>query len=430
MTPTYMAPQADLDELDTLREEDMGQPSTPPARARTRLGMVDRIRERIALQRTLRQGSSGVDKIEIVSGTGAPDRSGGARGAVHRARSSERYGAADSIELTGAAPTLGATQPTIEAEPSALVHDDFHHEVPGADTVETAFRQPPQWTQADAWQQAEQSQATLHDRVVEPYVEPVADDILATPRYRSDDAPPLHDLREEAIRNHKLDRPIARRMPRRNIVAAITAALAPRFAALRSNVAAGTARVHINVPVAAVAAFAVILMLIGITTGRHVSSLASTAASGQSTAPTTHSNAPAVAAPQPSAAAAPAQPPAALQITNPSTLGASGTGYQLAAIRYGVHPGDFRVVIDLNGGSGVPKAVIGMTDPNTLVVVFSGVTSSGNLGQLPNTTVVTAVKQLSSTAAGDTVIQFTLAHPVTVTQGYVTGPLRLVLDLH
>ena len=142
----------------------------------------------------------------------------------------------------------------------------------------------------------------------------------------------------------------------------------------------------------------------------------------------------------------PVPQPASAALTGEQDLGSGGTGYQVNDIRYGIHPGDFRIVFDLTGAGGAsgaggaggaggavgtPKAVIGWTTPTTLQVRLTGVIPAGSTGQLPATTTVNSVTlRQPSPVAGDTVYQLTVTHPLTVASAYETGPLRLVLDLH
>jgi hypothetical protein len=123
------------------------------------------------------------------------------------------------------------------------------------------------------------------------------------------------------------------------------------------------------------------------------------------------------------------------QLTGVKVLGDSGTGYQVKDFRYGIHPGDFRIVLDLDASgaaSGTPKATIGLLDPTTLYVVLTGVVPAGSTGQLPSSNPVTGVTLLpQSPFPGAITYQIKLAHPVQFSAGYVTSPapLRLVLDI-
>jgi len=119
------------------------------------------------------------------------------------------------------------------------------------------------------------------------------------------------------------------------------------------------------------------------------------------------------------------------QLTGTKLLGDGSSGFQVKDFRYGTHPNDFRIVLDLEGpASGSPKVTIGFLDQTTLLVALTGVTAAGSVGQLPSSNPVTAITLMSqSPFPGATTYQIKLAHPVTFTAGYVPGPLRLVLDL-
>jgi hypothetical protein len=146
--------------------------------------------------------------------------------------------------------------------------------------------------------------------------------------------------------------------------------------------------------------------------------------------------APSAAVPQPSQAK-PQQPapaaPTVPQLTGAKVLGDSGSGYQISALRYGQHPNDFRIVLDMGAAgnaTGTPKATIGFLDSTTLLVSIEGVVPAGSTGSLPPGSVATSVSLMNpSPFSGAVTYQIKLAHAVTFTAGYVQGPLRLVLDL-
>lgn len=149
----------------------------------------------------------------------------------------------------------------------------------------------------------------------------------------------------------------------------------------------------------------------------------------KTSAPAAQSSAPAQSRPQPSVAPSAAAP----QLTSVKVLGDSGTGYQVKDFRYGIHPNDFRIVLDLDSAgtaSGTPRATVGFLDPTTLYVVLDGVVPAGSTGQLPSSNPATSVSLVQpSPFNGATTYQIKLAHPVQFTAVYASSPLRLVIDL-
>ena len=210
-------------------------------------------------------------------------------------------------------------------------------------------------------------------------------------------------------------------------------------AARRPSIDAGAvlARLRIDMRTVLAGGIVLILLLLGFVTGKHDTRLSSSevlanTAPSAAAQPATHSAPPTAAAR--SGAPAPAAPTAApggtpLTLNNPQTLGSGATGFQVKEIRYGLHPNDYRIVVDFSGPStGTPGTVIGFSDPTTMVVVLNQVASSGNTGTLPPGVVTSVTLQPSSTP-GQTIYVFKLAHPVTVQASYVGGPTRLVIDL-
>jgi len=121
-------------------------------------------------------------------------------------------------------------------------------------------------------------------------------------------------------------------------------------------------------------------------------------------------------------------------LNDAKTLGDGGTGWQVAAIRWGDHKGFLRAVFQLgpNGAvTGKPKVTVGFSDPTTMLVALYGVTPAGGTGSLPNTKVVSAVSLLQpSPIAGATVYQVKLVHAQTVNPIFTgTSPLLLVIDI-
>ncbi len=156
------------------------------------------------------------------------------------------------------------------------------------------------------------------------------------------------------------------------------------------------------------------------------------AAGGAAPAPNTSAPAhPSTSAPAHPSTSAPA--PTTGSLTGTQTFGSNGTGFQLKDIRYGIHPGDLRVVFDLgmlSGSSGTsPRAVVAFSDPQTMLITFSGVIPAGSTGSPPPGGAIASVT-LVSTKGGTAQYRVKLTKAVTFSGGYLTGPVRFVLDLH
>jgi hypothetical protein len=182
-------------------------------------------------------------------------------------------------------------------------------------------------------------------------------------------------------------------------------------------------------PLIAFAGVTAVVLMVGLATGRSETPVTgATAQSHPAPAGGGQTNgkaaaAPAVAAPgQQPGSAAPAAPQAASVIS----IGSGGTGVKVAGVRYGAHPGDFRIVFDMNGGA-APNVAVATVGTDVLRVTVSGATG-GSPAQPSTTAVVTSVKVTHSGA--DLVYEFQLAHAVQVAAAFESSPLRLVLDLH
>lgn len=194
----------------------------------------------------------------------------------------------------------------------------------------------------------------------------------------------------------------------------------------------------------------VILALIGLLLGKHVTqpvnpnlaagavpnptaiALPSASAHAPTAAatpvPTPAPTATPTAAPTATPAPRPAQPNPA-NLTGVQTLGSGASGVQVQDLRYGEHPNDFRIVFDLSG-SATPTTQVGFGNPTTLYVEFSGVTGGTAPAQPPAGQTATTVKLLQpSPIAGKTVYEITLAKPSTLATSYLLSPTRLVIDL-
>jgi hypothetical protein len=182
--------------------------------------------------------------------------------------------------------------------------------------------------------------------------------------------------------------------------------------------------------------------LIGLLAGKSVTPAPRTFAPGAVPNPTAIAlpSAHASAAPTPTATPRPTPEPTATpvptpavanpnQLTGPQTLGAGGTGFTVQDIRYGAHPGDFRIVFDLSG-SGSPATTVGFGNATTLYVIFTGATGPSTVAQPAAGNTATAVKLLQpSPIAGKTIYEFTLSGPAKLATMYLQSPVRLVIDL-
>lgn len=190
------------------------------------------------------------------------------------------------------------------------------------------------------------------------------------------------------------------------------------------------------------AASVLMLGLIGLLIGKTVTPASHTLAPGAVPNPTaialpsSHAEATPtpIATPQPTPqpTATPVPTPAAPnpnQLTGAQNLGAGGTGFTVNDIRYGAHPGDFRIVFDLSG-NGSPTTTVGFGSPTTMYVIFSGTTGPATVAQPAAGNTATAVKLLlPSTIPGKTVYELTLSGPAKLSTMYLQSPLRLVIDL-
>jgi hypothetical protein len=194
---------------------------------------------------------------------------------------------------------------------------------------------------------------------------------------------------------------------------------------------------------------ALVMLVVGIASGRTTSPLPagsttsqsagqagaqhSQAGQSQSQSQAHSSTAPGAITLGPSAQASQAPAAATPQLSGLKVLGDGGTGYQVRDFRYGIHPNDFRMVLDMDASgsaSGTPKVQIGFQDSTTLLIVLTGVVPAGSTGQLPSNNPVVSVTQVTpSPYAGAITYQVKLAHAVTFSAVYATSPLRLVIDL-
>jgi len=429
-----------------------------PPRQANRPNLFERLRDRLATRRALARSAAAYDDtVQIVSGSGAPLRFGRARLEVERRRQETlrmdpgavpgdefaEPGVDDALEddlglgpLPPPAMPLGPSSPMPRPAPrvSAL---GGQMPLPGTADASGPLRPlsppghapvpPPRHTLGSA----------LGD-VIPPPRPPMPPAIPPLPPRPDPLGEALADLDREqgAANEHRPWRP--REIPED----AEPVAAPPRPSA---GQVPGPSQLREGRRLLALFGAATLLMLVvGIVSGRTTSPLPSSSTSAPSartaTPPrtqATHPAAKASAAPTqitlgPSAQAP--QPPApAGALTGIKVLGDGGSGYQVRDFRYGIHPGDFRIVLDLDAAgtaSGAPKATLGFLDATTLVVVLDGVVAAGSTGQLPSSNPVVSVTLMpQSPIAGGTAYQIKLAHPVTFAAGYATSPLRLVIDI-
>lgn len=446
----------------------------PPPQA-PRPSLFERVRDRIAVRRALARSSSAYeDQVQIVSGLGAPLRPGRARLEVERRRQEalrmdpgaipgeeparhrpdEADDGVDAELGLGPLPPLPpeqspmprpAPRPTLPGQmalPGTSVGDPRR---PSLDEslppVHRVPMPPPGHTIGSVLGELPPPRPPMRPAVPPP-LPPIPDPLSeALSGFDREPGSTSHEPRPWRPRDVAEDR-LAVPAPPRPVVPG-----RPDTAERRSALAQQREGRRL---LALFGAAALLMFVVGIVSGRTTSPLPSSSTTGSSGA-----LAPASAKPQakasnpaarasttpapivigPQASAQPSQAPAtsAPQLTSVKVLGDSGTGYQVKGFRYGIHPNDFRIVLDITASgaaSGTPKATIGFLDPTTLLVVLDGVVPAGSTGELPSSDPVTAVTLMQqSPFPGSTVYQLKLAHPVQFTAGYMTSPLRLVLDL-
>jgi hypothetical protein len=403
-SPSWSPAPPELDEAPTLyplTDEDVLAEPAPLERFRggpvpaPRPGLIGRIREQIAVRRALtRRHAAGEESIEIVSGAGAPARRGWAR-----------------VEAEPP-PAMPPHVPPAPAPPGAGLPPAAHGPLATGDEA------APSWTPDEDEAEIEMA----GERVSGPALfQPMAG---------------YEDMRPSGLRdslNAGIGEPA--------MAEAAMAPEAPSSAAPpRPLIESSPSELRDGRRLLALFGAAVLVMfVVGLKSGQ---STAPAPTAQSTTAPAPAQAAHPSAAPSHGATAskppslaptAPVAPPAsALSATQ--SLGGGGHGFQVRGLRYGVHPGDFRVVFDLApaapDAAGIPAATVGQLDPTTLVVAFAGVIPAGGTGQLPTSNPVASVSLLpNSPIPGTTAYQFKLAHPVQVKAYYTDSPLRLVLDL-
>jgi hypothetical protein len=358
-----------------------------------RPGMVDRLRERLALRRALRVAAHDDpdDGIEIVSGPGAPMRGPRSRADLARRRSQ-------------------ALRPASRPDGTAW---DGEEGAPPESQERPARREP------------------TVDELLPPPARPSGLTGAAAPPARP--APPASVEEPEEWTPWQPAEPEA---PRRRRSAAVAGASEPP-----SEPTPERARTVDGRRLTVVLGAAILLMfVVGVASARSTSPLPSTSAGQQAQTP-------AVSVPQHQAVAPPAAPTGAAVVPAPHpaaslpvltgtvTVGDGAPGWSVQDIRYGAHAGYLRMVLDLmpaaGAASGSPRVTIGFQDPTTLIVSLDQVTAHGAPPAPLAGGLVTSISLLTPPpAAGSTAYVVKLAHPVQFTPAFATSPLRLILDLH
>jgi Putative zinc-finger len=138
-----------------------------------------------------------------------------------------------------------------------------------------------------------------------------------------------------------------------------------------------------------------------------------------------------VATPAPAVATGPPAP-TPQQLTGSHTIGTGSSGFSVADVRIGEHPGDFRLVFDLAFPAtvaGAPTTVIGYDGPTTLYVEFTGVAGTSPIDSMPPGQVVVSVTALPMARNTSRLIfKITLRKNAPFDAYYLSGA-RLVIDI-
>jgi hypothetical protein len=463
----------------------------PPQQARPSL--FERIRDRVAVRRALsRSAAEYDDSVQIVSGSGAPLRSGRARSEVERRRHDgphmdpvggiptgdpgEMSDPGDEVDLGPIPPTAPFVSPggMPMPRPATAMGRPDQLALPGTD--DHPSRQvmgTPMPSRAETPPPARPEEPAHREPTAPPprpdWPTPMGPGVpLPPPRHSLESAigsppplaprPPAPDPLAEALSEYERGR-VAPTEPRpwrpREIPEDVVAAEEPS-PPLRGERAAPVLDRPRHSPsqlregrrlLAIFGAATLVMLIVGLVSGRTSTPLPSSTSTARSSQPAqaqrpaasqpaAHASA---AAPQPSAAAAQSARPQAPapagtpQLTGVKVLGDTGSGYQVNDFRYGLHPNDFRIVLDIGAAgsaAGTPKATVGFLDSTTMLVVIEGVVPAGSTGSLPPGSVVTGVTLMQPSPFPNAITyQVKLARAVTFAAGYVPGPLRLVLDL-
>jgi hypothetical protein len=357
--------------------------------------IADRVRDQLRLRLALLRPRPEDDSVQIVSGVGAPPRSAPVRRPSRRAELSRRP-ASLPITPEDLPPVddvaIAAGLPAVEPKPEDLDEWTPPPPVEAPDLREPSAEAPP-------W-------------------EPAPDEPVAAP---------ARSPRLQPGRHTRALRAAGRTANRADVVG--TVRRMGETALVRGRAAAADPRQR-WVAIGALAAL-LLVAVIGLGVGRSSPSPASAPATGSGRAPAASAaaaSAPAIS--HPTAAAPSAAPSQAPAVPAAITLGAGGSGWQVDKVRYGIHPGDYRIVFDMGAAgssSASPTVVVGFASPTQMDVDFGATQPSGSAGALPPGGVATAVTM--TTINGHVVYQYTLSHPVTVHAAYLESPLRLVVDL-
>jgi anti-sigma factor RsiW len=369
-------------------------PPIPPVRASKPSGFMSRVRDAIAVRRAVRSLPDD-DSVEMFNGDGTPGFAQPPRRPVAPPRDEADQERRLQAAAAAAAPeNTESVRDELEIQP-AIVAEPEPEPVP---TPEPIYAPEPEPIHTFAPER-------------EPFREPITEPIAGTSA--RDDETSLHDLREQALKPSPMS------------FEALAKPARVKARSLQSRIPSFDKRLL------AVGAVALLILIVGIATGKSSKVAPTTSASHSKPASSATTTNKTTSSAVPSATPKAVQPTGtSVALTNTKTAGNGGTGYAIEDVRYGQHPNDFRIVFDMTGGTGFPTVVVGFKTPTVMDVVFTGATPSNATGVLPNTTTVTKVTILPRTTSGQTVYEYTLAHPVTVNKpAYYPSPTKLVLDL-
>lgn len=477
--PEPLYPLTDEDVLDEpMAVERFG----PPQQARPSL--FERLRDRIAVRRALSRSAGDFDdSVQIVSGSGAPLRTGRGRAEVERRRQEglhmQTAGMPGDDDLDAAEPgdevdlgPLPATAPFVNPGAAAHMPRPGQLAIPGTEDhpARQVMGTPLPRHDAPAPPPSHHAMPPL------PPARHSLEAAIGAPPPMSPPPPvprppamapsaPVPDPLAEALQEYERGRggrdageprPWRPREIPEDVVVPAAEAAAPPVEPRPERAAPGAADRSRRSPaqmresrrlLALFGAAALVMLIVGIVSGRTSTPLPSSTSTSSSSqpAPAQHpaskpaakapaAPAPSAAAPRASSAPAAAGPAGSgPQLTGVKTLGDSGTGYQVKDFRYGEHPNDFRIVLDMDAAgsaSGTPKVTVGFVDPTTVDVVIAGTVPAGSTGSLPAGSPVSGITLVQpSPFANAITYQIKLSHAMTFSAGYITGPLRLVLDL-
>ncbi|MFN2581221.1 MAG: anti-sigma factor [Candidatus Dormibacteria bacterium] len=359
--------------------------------------MRDALAVRMALMRSARGEEELDDSVQIVSGTGAPGWASTPGQQTHRERR-ERMAASASIP--------DDQPPTPEPVPIAAEEPPPQPTAPEPPTPEPPLPEPspavPEWYQAPPAQPPPEQPAAIS----EPARPGRHQRALASGRTGA--ARTWAGIRSLATpRQGGVERPIRDRRLWAYGAGVVVLLVIGLLVGKSVTTVPPTARVNVPNP-----------------TAIPLNPTATAPALQHTPQPTTAPTAHATATPTPT----PSTNPAA-QLSNAKTLGSGGSG-TVQDVRYGAHPGDFRIVFDISNAGGDPTVIIGNSDPTTIYVEYQNVTPNGAPAQPPPGNVATSMQLVQpSLVPGKVVYKITLAHAANLSAEYLSGPTRLVIDL-